>query len=165
MDSDEGIHIEPDDVGGAAIPAADTEPRDPEDIGEPDPVPEEDIEAEEDEELEAAGFGIPVTQQISPVVVPTPILISVTVKRYAPRWSSMSLRTRSARSRESWLVKVITKTRRRSRQLATKRMRVAMNSRNSVNVGGRNSSVDCTHSSFGIGNGAAGKASETPNML
>jgi hypothetical protein len=59
MDSDEGIHIEPDDVGGAAIPAADTEPRPREDIGEPDPVPEEDIEAEEQEELEAAGFGIP----------------------------------------------------------------------------------------------------------
>ncbi len=40
--------------------------------------------------------------------------------------------------------------RRRSRQLAMNRMRVTKNSRNSVKVGDRNSSVGCTHSTFGI---------------
>ena len=40
--------------------------------------------------------------------------------------------------------------RRRSRQLAMNRISVAMNSRNSVKVGDRNSSVGCTQSNFGI---------------
>ncbi len=39
-----------------------------------------------------------------------------------------------------------------------------MNSRNSVKVGDRNSSVGCTQSSFGIWNGADDSASDTPTM-
>ena len=59
MDSDEGIHIESGDTDEAPIPSSDTEPRDPDDIGTPDPLPEEDVEAEEQEELEADGYDIP----------------------------------------------------------------------------------------------------------
>jgi hypothetical protein len=59
MDSDEGIHIESGDTDEATIPSSDTEPRDPDEIGTPDPLPEEDVEAEEQEELEAEGYGIP----------------------------------------------------------------------------------------------------------
>ena len=55
--------------------------------------------------------------------------------------------------------------RRRSRQLAMNRIRVAKNSRNSVKVGDRNSSVGCTHSNFGIWNGAAESVSDPPSML
>jgi hypothetical protein len=59
MDSDEGIHIESGDADEAPIPSSDTEPRAPDEIGTPDPLPEEDVEAEEQEELEAEGYGIP----------------------------------------------------------------------------------------------------------
>jgi hypothetical protein len=58
MDSDDGIHIESADTAGE-IPSADAEPRSPEEIGEPDPLPEEDVEAEEQEILEEEGLGIP----------------------------------------------------------------------------------------------------------
>jgi hypothetical protein len=73
MDSDEGIHIESDDAADAAIPSPDTEPREPEEIGTPDPLPEEDVEAEEQEDLEADGLGIldeaqPETQGEDPFV-------------------------------------------------------------------------------------------------
>ena len=56
------------------------------------------------------------------------------------------------RSRASWSPKFMISARRRSRQLAMNRTRVAKNSRNSVKVGDRNSSVGCTQSNFGIWN-------------
>ena len=57
--------------------------------------------------------------------------------------------------------------RRRSRQLAMNRIRVAKNSRNSVKVGDRNSSVGCTHSNFGIWNAlsAIGAAEHALQLL
>jgi hypothetical protein len=63
MDSDEGIHIESDDAADAAIPNPDMEPRDPEEIGEADPLPDEDVEAEEAENLEEDGLGVPEESQ------------------------------------------------------------------------------------------------------
>ena len=54
------------------------------------------------------------------------------------------------RSRGGRSPKVMIIARRRSFQLAMNSSSVAKNSRNSVKVGDRNSSVGCTHSNFGI---------------
>ena len=55
--------------------------------------------------------------------------------------------------------------RRRSRQLAMNRTSVAKNSRNSVKVGDRNSTVGWTQSNFGIWNDAVENTSDPPSML
>jgi hypothetical protein len=69
---------------------------------------------------------------------------------------------RSMRSRAVRSPKVMISARRKSFQLAMNRIRVAMNSRNSANVGDRNSSVGWTHSNFGIWNEES--AFEPPSM-
>ncbi len=66
------------------------------------------------------------------------------------------------RSRSAWPAKVMISARRRSRQLAMNRIRVAKNSRNSVKVGDRNSSAGWTQSNFGIWNDVRGL--EPPTM-
>src|SRR5665213_1136208 len=55
--------------------------------------------------------------------------------------------------------------RRRSRQLAMNRIKVAMNNRNSVKVGDRNPTVGSTQSNLGNGNVAEDPASDTPTMV
>lgn len=63
MDSDEGIHMQSDEAADAAIPNPDTEQREPEEIGEADPLPGEDVEAEEAENVEEDGLGVPEESQ------------------------------------------------------------------------------------------------------